>query len=396
MHATKVLQKILSSVIARLDARNVRSLFFAVEALLAGRRLTLTELARHFPGAERIAAPLKRFDRLLGNHAVQALRASFYQAALLWLLRMPRPVLIIDWSEVKSDGRWHLLRAAVVARGRTLTVYEEVHPTSKLASPRIEAAFLRRLQTLLPAGIRPILVTDAGFRVPWFRAVEALGWHWVGRVRHRSRVMFIDSSRQDQDWIASKSLYERATARPIALGDVALTESKRFLCRLTLVRRRSRGRHHLTRYGKRARGGCSRKNAARASEPWLLATSASLMELSAREIVAIYAKRMQIELSFRDLKSHRYGSAFEDTLTRDPRRLEMLLLIHALATLAAWLEGIAIVTAQLIEHPARVPRRLRHSVVWLGWESLRRHGARLSIPPRKACERLHDLLAQAA
>ena len=38
MHATKILPKILSSVIARLDARNVRRLFFAVEALLATSR----------------------------------------------------------------------------------------------------------------------------------------------------------------------------------------------------------------------------------------------------------------------------------------------------------------------------------------------------------------------
>ena len=395
MHATKVLQKILSPVIARLDARNVRNLFFAVEALLVGRRLTLTELARHFPGAERIAAPLKRFDRLLGNRAVQALRTSCYQAALLWLLRMPRPVLIVDWSEVKSDGRWHLLRAAVVARGRTLTVYEEVHPTAKLGSPRVEAAFLKRLKALLPAGIRPILVTDAGFRVPWFRAVEALSWHWVGRVRHRSRVKFLESSRSEQGWIASKALYPRATARAVSFGEVALTESKCFLCRLALVRRRPQGRVHRTRYGQRARGGYSRKIAEREREPWLLATSVSIKELSAAEIVALYAKRMQIEQSFRDLKSHRYGCAFEDTLTRDPRRLEMLLLIHALATLAAWLEGLAIVTASLIAKPVLATRRVRYSAVWLGWESLRRHGTRLSVSPSEACARLRDVLAEA-
>lgn len=355
MHATQVLQKILSPVIAQLDARNVRNLFFAVEALLAGRRLTLTELARHFPGAERIHAPLKRFDRLLGNSAVQALRASCYQAALLWLLRQPRPVLIVDWSEVKSDGRWHLLRAAVVARGRTLTVYEEVHPTAKLGSPRVEADFIVRLKALLPPDVRPILVTDAGFRVPWFRAVEALGWHWVGRVRHRSRVKFLETSRSEQGWIASKALYARATAR----------------------------------------GGYSRKIAAREREPWLLAASVSLAELSAAEIVALYTKRMQIEQSFRDLKSHRYGAAFEDTLTRDPRRLEMLLLIHMLATLAAWPEGLAAITAALIAQPVLATRRVRHSAVWLGWESLRRHGTRLSVSPSEACARLRDVLAEA-
>jgi hypothetical protein len=111
--------------------------------------------------------------------------------------------------------------------------------------------------------------------------------------------------------------------------------------------------------------------------------------------VTLYAKRMQIERSFRDLKSHRYGAAFEDTLTRDPRRLEMLLLIHMLATLAAWLEGLAIVTASFIAQPVLATRRVRHSAVWLGWESLRRHGTRLSESPVQACVRLRDVLAQA-
>jgi hypothetical protein len=385
------LQKILSAVIAPLDKRNARNLFFAVEALLVGRRLTLMELARHFPGADRIHAPLKRFDRLIGNHAVQELRASCYQAALLWLLRMPRPVLIIDWSEIKSDGRWHLLRAAVVARGRTLTAYEEVHPTAKLGSPKVEAAFLKRLKSLLPAGVRPILITDAGFRVPWFRAVEAMGWYFVGRVRHRAHVQLP----YENDWIAAKALHSRATSRAVSLGNVVLTESQQFICRLTLVRRQARGRRDLTRYGKRAHNAYSRKIAKREREPWLLATSASLIDLSAAEVVACYAKRMQIEQSFRDLKSHRYGNAFEDTLTRDPRRLEMLLLIHMLATLAAWLEGLAIVTAAVIAHPVRATRRARHSIVWLGWESLRRRGARLSVPLAQSrswlCEQLAEI-----
>lgn len=394
MHATKVLQKILCPVSARLDTRNTRTLFFAVQALLVGRRLTLTELARHFPGAERIAAPLKRFDRLLGNRAVQAHRTLCYHAVLLWLVRTPRPVLIVDWSEVKSDGRWHLLRAGVVARGRPLTVYEEVHPRAKQGSPKVEAAFLERLKALLPTGVRPVLVTDAGFRVPWFRAVEALGWHFVGRVRHRAHTRFLKSAHEN-DWIAAKALYARASARAVSLGEAELTETKRLVCRLILVRRRARGRRDLTRDGRRARSAYSRKIAQREREPWLLAASVSLAECSGAGIVALYAKRMQIEQSFRDLKSHRTGAAFEDTLTRDPKRLEMLLLIHMLATLAAWLEGLALVTASLIAQPVRATRRVRHSAVWLGWESLRRHGTRLSESSIKACARLRDVLAQA-
>jgi hypothetical protein len=214
-------------------------------------------------------------------------------------------------------------------------------------------------------------------------------------VRHRSRVRFLGASPRNH-WIASKKLYARAETRAVSLGEVELTESKRFSCRLVLVRRSRLGRVHLTRRGERARGGHSRKMARREREPWLLAASASLAELSPAEIAALYAKRMQIEQSFRDLKSHRYGAAFEGSLTRDPRRLEMLLLIHLLATLAAWLEGLAIVSAHLRAHPTTATRRPRHSVVWLGWESLRRHRAQLSLSPPEAGARLGDLLAQAA
>lgn len=391
MHATRILQKILSPVIARLDARNARTLLCAVDALLTGRRLTLMELARHFPGAERIKAPLKRLDRLLGNRSVQAIRTHCYQAALTWVLRMPRPVLIVDWSDARPNRRWQLLRAAVVAKGRAITVYEEVHPLAKLGSPHIEAAFLKRLQSLLPKNTRPILLADAGFRVPWCRVVDAMGWQFIVRVRHRSRVRFLGENR----WMASKMLYVRARTRAVSLGVVELTQSKQFPCHLVLVRHTRRGRVHLTCRGERARGGHSRKMASREHEPWLLATSLSLSSHSATEIVALYAKRMQIEQSFRDLKSHRYGAAFEYSLTRDPQRLEILLLIHALAVLIVWLEGLNVMRARLIMHPERAADRVCHSLVWLGWESLRRCGGHVSSP-HDTHLRLRDLLAQRA
>lgn len=49
MHAAEVLHKALFSVIARLDAHNVRNIPLAVETLLRVQHLTLMELARHFP-----------------------------------------------------------------------------------------------------------------------------------------------------------------------------------------------------------------------------------------------------------------------------------------------------------------------------------------------------------
>ncbi len=392
MHAVKVLQKVLYAAIAQIDLRNARNLLLAVEALLVGRRLTLMELARHFPGAQRIHAPLKRLDRLLGNLAVQSVRSCFYQSAVAWLLRSPEPVLIVDWSELKADGKWHLLRAALTARGRSLTLYEEVHPHVYKNSPAVEAQFLSRLQALLPKGMHPILVTDAGFRVPWFRAVESLGWRWIGRVRGTTRLCFCGKSR----WIGCRRLFTHATVKARSLGHAHLTESNPLNCRLVLTKRPRQGRHQHIRRGsrERARNGHAEKMAARGREPWLLAASTSLDHLSATRIARLYAKRMQIEQSFRDLKSHRYGCAFEDTLTRDPRRLEMLLLIHALASLAAWLEGLAV--SEVAATAKKSATRRLHSIPWIGYERLRRRGAHLSCPPTQGTARLRQLLAQAA
>lgn len=394
MHAFAILQKILRPVSAQLDLRNARNLLLAVEALVRGRRLVLMDLARHWPGAERVRAPLKRLDRLLGNREVQAVRARFYSVAAAWLLRSPQPALIVDWSELKSDGRWHLLRAAVTARGRTITVYEEVHPKAKKNNAKVQAAFLKRLQGLLPAGVCPIVISDAGFQNPWFRAVEKLGWHWIGRVRHRTRVRLVGQQAIQDDWTCCKTLHAQASARACSLGEGQLARSNPLSCRLVLVRPPKRGRVQLTRYGTRARSRHSRAMAARAKEPWLLAVSRSLDEAPARSIVALYAKRMQIEQSFRDLKSHRYGCAFEDTLTRESRRLEMLLLIHMLATLAAWLAGLT-ATANTLARACIPSLAKRYSLLWIGWACLRYHNSAPSGPPIRALSSLRLLVESA-
>ena len=49
---------------------------------------------------------------------------------------------------------------------------------------------------------------------------------------------------------------------------------------------------------------------------------------------------MQIEEGFRDLKSTRHGFAFRHNLGRNPKRIAVLLLLAALATLALWILGL--------------------------------------------------------
>jgi hypothetical protein len=47
------------------------------------------------------------------------------------------------------------------------------------------------------------------FRIlhPFFREVESLGGHWLGRIRNRDFMAWAD---RPDDWLAAKSLYAKA------------------------------------------------------------------------------------------------------------------------------------------------------------------------------------------
>lgn len=121
------------------------------------------------------------------------------------------PADLVDWSPIDDRGRHFLLRAAVPFAGRSLPIFEKVH--HKEGCPHCEAYLLDALAKILPDNATPILVTDAGFRNPWFRAVEARGWYVVGRVRQPTRYQA-----SGEAWQPVKTLFQQATSEPRTLG----------------------------------------------------------------------------------------------------------------------------------------------------------------------------------
>jgi hypothetical protein len=190
-------------------------------------------------------------------------------------------------------------------------------------------------QRILPDGCQPIIVTDAGFRGPWFREVESYGWHWVGRIRNKIKYYREETRR----WCFTDSLYPEATAEPRYVDEVALSRRHRYRFRLYLVRA------HKPRIGRPPRRGPTRSGETMYRRlhraPWLLATSLPHDPSSARRITQLYARRMQIEETFRDLKCHRWGFGLRYARCKSAKRLEILLLLGTLATLTAWLVGLA-------------------------------------------------------
>lgn len=72
----------------------------------------------------------------------------------------------------------------------------------------------------------------------------------------------------------------------------------------------------------------------------LIVASPKLEAPSARHLVNPHARRIQIELGFRDLKSHRYGRGMEDSLAQQGAWLQVLLLVSTLASFVSWLAGL--------------------------------------------------------
>lgn len=149
------------------------------------------------------------------------------------------------------------------------------------------------------------MIADAGFRAPFFRYVERLGWHWLGRIRSRDLIRW-ESAPQAQD------LGQALWIRNAPLGG-----------RLVLIRCPRQGLQDRSPAGARRRSRLSRRHANR--QPWLL--------------VRLYKTRMQIEEAFRDTKSAAYGLGTANEARTNLARAANMLLIAVLAAFALWIVG---------------------------------------------------------
>jgi hypothetical protein len=75
-------------------------------------------------------------------------------------------------------------------------------------------------------------------------------------------------------------------------------------------------------------------------EPWLLVTSLTESQIKPFLIVNIYRQRMRIEENIRDSKCPHYGLGLKNSLTQSTQRMNILLLIGAIALFTAWLAGL--------------------------------------------------------
>lgn len=338
MRPIKVLQKQLDPSLGAVHQRRRDAVWRGVAGVVAGGKLWLSALGRWLPGSTSDKHRIKAADRLLGNKKLHSQITLFYQALAKRLIqRINCPVVVVDWT--KLDSKHYNLSAQLCFDGRALPLYNSVHPKSKLGNRRVQQRFLLNLAAIVPVGSKPIIITDAGFRSPWFDAVAAIGWDFIGRIRNTTKVY------SEGGWVAVKQLHQLAGSSSLDLGWVHMRRTKPREYRLVLSKLPNlKGRKRITTRGTSGRRTQDRRSSSGAREPWLLATSLSS---SSKAIVETYGLRMQIEQSFRDAKNPRHGWALCHVQSKSVERLEVLLLLASLAFVVVQMVGKAAVSFDL-------------------------------------------------
>lgn len=349
MRALQILQERFRNRLEFVHQSRWRALWRVVSALIIGRRLWLTALGRALPGSVLPKHAIKAVDRLLGNEHLHAERFVIAAALVSTIVRDgSQPIVLVDTVEIRH--KIVAITAAIAFDGRSFPVWSTIvgHVRPKARECR---RFLHELSFVL-AGSRPVLVTDAGFEAPWFSEVERHGWDYVGRLRGQVMV------NHDGRWVRMPELHRLATKRAKNLGRLLIGKRRSSTQRRVVLSKLPTCRHRQvkTRRGP-ARDRNYRVYRANAYEPLVLVSS---LTSQPNQIVAVYKLRMQIEQAFRDLKNHRWGWSLRHCGTRSKSRLELLLLIGAIALLVQQLVGIAAERRGLHRaHQANTIRRRR-------------------------------------
>ncbi|MGE0207202.1 MAG: IS4 family transposase [Candidatus Babeliales bacterium] len=369
MHVLTILHNLFASCRSSFDLRTLKTLFCTVDALIKCRKLSIASLGRSLKRDCYVKHKIKTVDRLFGNKKLHINLTLFYKAMLKTIIGSNvNPIIIIDWSGLTPCGGYHFIRAAVPLGGRALPILEIPYELKDYTKAKVHMIFLKHLRNILPRDCKPIILTDAGFRNPWFKLVLSFGWDYIGRIRQNTTCRKLNNT----DWVHVKELYKTANLRAKNLGRFYLAKGNSLETNLYVIKEKHKNRIKKNLAGKKIQCSSSLKHEKRESEPLLLASSLSSDKISSKQIVNIYQKRMQIEEGFRDLKNERSGFSLRQNRSMSLGRLSVALLIGAIAMLILWVLGIAAKNRKLHVHfqANTIKNKNVLSIFMIGWQVL--------------------------
>ena len=297
--------RFLEHVVTPFRRSRLKTLAAVVWGLLRGGVAGIVPVGRAMAGPALAKHRIKRVDRFLGNCGVDP-KVGMKAVAALACGGRSRVVVAVDWTQV---GQLMVLVAAVVTGRRAMPVCWAVGVPGTFARSlnAWENAFFVLLRQVLPPSVQAVIVADRGFgRAELGVHLRKLGFDFVIRVRDDLRI-------RRGTYLGRLQHLVLGRGRPTDLGSVEYREKKPVLTRIVAF------------HGRKAK------------DRWMLSTS---LPDPTRRIVRIYARRMEIEETFRDLKNVRAGFQLRTCRVASPDRLERLLLAVALTYFILSLLGL--------------------------------------------------------
>lgn len=275
------------------------TLGYLVAGLVDGGCAGVAAIGRQLPGPAFAKHKIKRVDRFLGNGRVDLAVVS--QALLNWATESgSRLLLALDWTDLPQGKK--MLSLSVPSRGRALPVHLRVVDERRMwkSQNNLEEGLIKELLTLLPLGTKPVLLADRGFgRTRLMQQLKGWGVSFVLRVQGVAIV--------------------RSQGRKRRLQAIPLQRGQTVWLRRVLYRDEEPVEVNVVLTWRR-----------RMKEAWTLVTD---LDDPPHTIITYYGRRMQIEESFRDTKSVRWGFRFRHVRLSTCERYERLLMVLMLAYL---------------------------------------------------------------
>ncbi len=352
------LRAFLADLVPTWRRTHLTNLALLVAALLTRRSLSVSELARAYPGGFTHAMRKKRLWRFLENGRLDlaALRRRFTYLAL-HACRVPegqRVPILIDTTYWEP---YAVLVAAVPRAGRALPLHWRTYRRDLVGEPepsqnQIEEVFCTQLLERVPLEWEAVLVADRGFG-----RADLIGW-----LQQRGAAFVL---RVTADVHLRHPAYTGlARALPLRRGQ------RRWFTDVVYRQDGAVTVHLLAFWGRDH------------DEPWLLVTNLT----DPKEVETLYRRRMRIEHSFRDWKHHLRCRLPLSRMVQSARRFGRLVTALILAAWFLCLVGLG-----------ALPRGYRQQVVSWGTMSVFRLALEfLTWPPPGAWARVDRLLDRLA
>ena len=114
MQTDTIVARLLRCCAPLMHAARWQALCDVTTSAVFGKPLTLTGLALGTRRAISLRHRIKCVDRLLANDHLAHERFDIYRAlAHQWLADLPQLLIVVDWSSLSADLKWHWLRRDV-------------------------------------------------------------------------------------------------------------------------------------------------------------------------------------------------------------------------------------------------------------------------------------------